>query len=92
MACFVTSNYNRDDSVTAIVKELKWPILQESRFVSRMSIMYKAINGQASLDIPAFVAKLAKTTFSQHHNGQMVNIRANKDCYKYSHFPHTVWC
>ncbi len=22
----------------------------------------------------------------------MVNIRANKDCYKYSYFPRTVWC
>ncbi len=52
--------------------------------------MYKAINGQAAVDIPAFVAKPAKTTSSQQHNSQMVDIRANKDCCKFSYFPHSV--
>ncbi len=54
-----------------------------------MSIIYKAINGQAAVDIPAFVAKI---TYGQQHNSQIVNIRINKDCYKYSYFPSTVWC
>ncbi len=77
---------------TAMLEELKWPPLQECRFMSRISIMYKAINGQATVDIPAYVAKPARATHSQQHNRQMVNIRANKDRYKYSYFPWTVWC
>ncbi len=57
LASFVTLNYNRDDSVTAMLKDLKWLTLQERRFASRMSIMYQAINGQATVNILAFVAK-----------------------------------
>ncbi len=56
VARFVTSNYDRDDCVIAMLKELKWPTLLERRFVSMMAITYKAINEQAALDNPAFVA------------------------------------
>jgi hypothetical protein len=40
----VNGDYSRENSVTSMLKELKWPILQKRRTNTKMVIMYRIVH------------------------------------------------
>ena len=46
-ARFVLNRYQKKDSVTSMLKELKWDTLQERRRQARLNMMFKIHNGLA---------------------------------------------
>ena len=50
-ARFVTNNYNRDSSVSAMIEELKWDPLEDRRRKSRVNIMNTIVSGRVAINI-----------------------------------------
>ncbi len=51
-ARFVTGRYQRHESMTEMITELKWNTLQQRRFTERQTMMWKAVNNQIAVHIP----------------------------------------
>ena len=90
-ARFVSNDYRRDSSVTAMIKDLNWNLLQERRFVTRMTLLFKSFNNQIAIPVPHY-ANIATRSVRGQHQYSLYNIRANTDQYKYSYFPRTIRC
>ena len=82
------NNYGRYDSVTTMKQTLKWPLLQERRFVNRQCMLYKSINDQSALKIPPYVDRPTRVTRRSATSLKFIN--SNTDVYKYSFFPRTI--
>ena len=60
-ARLVTGVYSRYQSVSKLIKELVWDSLSLCRTVNRLTIMYKILNKQITIDIPPKVAKQSRS-------------------------------
>ena len=56
-ARFVTHQYQREASVTAMKDALGWRSLQERRLVARLTLWYKALHAQAAVAIPSYYSQ-----------------------------------
>ena len=63
---FIKNNHDRTASVTSMQNELKLPILQQRRQLSRLTIFYKAVNNQVAVDLPDHLLTSARETQSYH--------------------------
>ena len=88
-ARFVTGQYNRYQSVTSMLQELKWTSLQQRRQEQRLVNLYKCVNNINALQIPSYVVRPTRTTRGQNNNS-FIPISCNNDSYKYSYFPMTL--
>jgi hypothetical protein len=88
-ARFVTGQYNRYQSVTSMLQELKWTSLQQRRQEQRLVNLYKCVNNINALQIPPYVVRPTRTTRGQNSNS-FIPISCNNDSYKYSYFPMTL--
>ena len=84
-ARFVTGQYNRYQSVTSMLQELKWTSLQQ-RQEQRLVNLYKCVNNINALQTPLYVVR---PTRGQNSN-RFIPISCNNDSYKYSYFPMTL--
>ena len=62
-ARFTTSTYGRDTSVISLKESLGWLPLQERRRASRLTCLYKMLNGTLDIDHQKYIAP--KNTFCQ---------------------------
>ena len=88
-ARFVTGQYNRYQSVTSMVQELKWTSLQQRRQEQRLVNLYKCVNNINAPQIPPYVVRPTRTTRGQNSNS-FIPISCNNDSYKCSYFPMTL--
>ena len=88
-ARFVTGEHSRETSVTGLMQVLQWRTLQERRLVARLTMFYKAVNGQAASYIPQDFPLTTSRTRSSH-NIQYHLPHTRLDCYKFSFFPRTI--
>ena len=91
-ARFVTGQYRWQTIVTELLQNLQWRSLQEGRFVSRQTLFYKTVNGQAACDIPPYFPPQNPCT-RVSHNTQFSPTHQHLDLYKYSFYPRRtrVW-
>ena len=90
-ARFVLGRYGQCDSVSEMRKELGWHTQQAQRFVNRMTILYKTINGHIALSIPPTFIPNNRISRGQHQH-QFIIPSIHIDSYKYSYFPRTIRC
>ena len=90
-ARFVTGDFRREASPTAMMDMLEWNTLQERRFVARQVAMYKAVHQQTAIAIPDYLHPTRSSTRG-HHPHSFINLSTRTDQYKYSFFPRTVRC
>ena len=81
--------HSRQASVNALLQDLQWRSLQERRFVSRLALFHKALNGQAAGDIPHYFPPHTPRTRCSHR-AQFSLPHQHLDIYKYSFFPRTI--
>ena len=82
-ARWVTRQYDRESSVTAMKSKLEWPSLNLRRQQARIILLYKIVNGLVLCPTSYFVF---------HRGGIYINpIHARTDYYKYSFFPDTIY-
>ena len=88
-ARFICSQYSRDDSVTAMLNELKLSTLQDRRKHSRLKMFYK-INKDI-LPIAKPLSLQLKPTQRRNDNGcAYTHMSAKTDLFYNSYFPRTI--
>ena len=63
---FITGNYSREDSVTAMRLNIGLPTLQERRLQSRLVMMFKILHHQIAIPLPDYITNKGRATRSQH--------------------------
>ena len=75
-ARFVTNNYQRKSSVTALIQDLGWTDLQTRRKNFRLTSLYKILNGLIAVPVSDLLAPADERTRSGHKKS-FKHIRAN---------------
>ncbi|XP_072021297.1 uncharacterized protein [Amphiura filiformis] len=90
-ARFVTGNYKRRSSVTAMKTELEWENLSDRRKTTRLTIFHQAIAGHLAIPVQKALRPVKR---SLRHTSPSANnfipITTNKDCFKFSFIPRTL--
>ena len=86
-ARFVTGDYSRHSSVTAMKNELNWETLQQRRKVSRISTFREALAGRLAIPVRKALRPVRRVL---RNSPTYIPIAANKNCYKYSFIPRTI--
>ena len=68
-ARFVTNNYKRTDSVSDMIKKLRWQTLEQRRKKARLSMLYKIHTGQVHVEFNRL--KRLKTRSGRRGNSEM---------------------
>ena len=85
-ARFVTGNYSRTSSVTEMKKELDWELLETRRKATRATLFHQALAGYLAIPMQNVLRPVQRSS----RNNKFIQIRANKNCYKYSFIPRTL--
>ena len=91
-ARFVKNDYKYTSSVTDMLLELNWDLLQDRREKARLVAVYKETHKLVPSNISQQLVSNSRTrpnTRSSHELNYEV-IRPNKDCYKFSLYPRTI--
>jgi len=89
-ARFVLSDYHRTSSVSAMLQRLAWPTLQSRRRLSRLTLLYKAINGSIAIPVDDLSLMTRATRMNSGFSKVYTLISSTCDAYKYSFYPRTV--
>ena len=60
-ARFVCNDYRRTTSVSELLKTLEWSPLQQRRKDNRITLFYKTLHREASVDIPEYVQEAPRS-------------------------------
>ena len=85
-ARFVKSDYDRESSVSGMLAELKWDTVQERRYVTRQSQLWKTLHGKSAVVRPPYIMAPTIPVRGQHVYA-LRNPSTRTDGYKYSFFP-----
>ena len=88
-ARFVKNDYDRQSSVTTMMKELDWGTLADRRKIAKLAVFHKAHEGHLSIPVRNLLHPVTRPT-RRTHNKSYIEIRANKDTFKYSFLPRTL--
>ena len=89
-ARWVLTDYRYTSSVTLMLKQLSWPTLMLRRRISRLSILYKAIQQQLSLIIPSYYLPPTIRSTRQYHPSHFVLPCSSTTLYQHSYFTRTI--
>ena len=91
-ARFISNNFRRRTSVTALLTNLDLKSLQQRREASRLSMLYKLHHNQVQIQIPDhFIGQDISTMKTRSkHEGRYHLITPRTDTYKYSFYPRTI--
>jgi hypothetical protein len=88
-ARFVIGDYSRESSVTSMLKELKWPTLQQRRTNTKVVMMYRIVHHLIA--IPSQMYLTPATTRTTRGHGQKFQIPFSRiECHQNSYFPSAI--
>ena len=89
-ARFVKNCYVREPgTVTNLLNDLNWYSLELRRKITRLTTMYKIVNGKIAVNIPEYIVGPTRVTRS-YHSSKFINIGSNSNTYKYNFFTRTL--
>ena len=71
------------------MEELDWRTLADRRKIARLAVFHKAHDGHLSIPVRNLQHPVTRPT-RRTHNKSYIEIRANKDTFKYSFLPRTL--
>ena len=86
----MTGNYEREASVTNMLRKLELKTLEERRAVSRQIFFYKVKNNLVAFQEDKFPQSSQRSTRGSAPDSSFIPLLAKKDCYKYSLLPRTI--
>jgi hypothetical protein len=94
-ARFISNNFRRRTSVTALMTNLELPPLQHRREASRLSMLYKIHHNEVKIQIPDHFRESISQDIStvktrSHHEERYHLITPRIDTYKNSFYPRTI--
>ena len=88
-ARFVCNKYSRHESVTSMLQDLDWPLLEQRRAESRLTLFHRIVHKEVDINEHALMERNPRAS----RKGNSVQFRwpqTSKDCFKYSFIPHTI--
>ena len=87
-ARFCLGRYRRTSHVSDMLEELQWPTLKSRRKASRLTMLFKIVNGLVKISAQSLKAPLRR---SRHHHSKTFQLVQSRTNYrKFSFFPRTV--
>ena len=87
-ARFVTGDYRRTSSVSAMMKKLDWPVLEQRRENQRLIMMFKVVNNLVAVPSSPLIPADSRTRANHIH--KFKSISAQSAPYQNSFFPRTI--
>jgi hypothetical protein len=87
-ARFVTGDYDRTSSVTAMIENLQWSTLATRRQLSRLEMMYRIRFDLIDITWSKYMTPVTSNT--RGHASRFQHLRCSSDPYLYSFFPSTI--
>ena len=85
---FVTNNYDRTSSVTAMLLRLDWPSLEQRRKIAKAIMLYKILHNKVAIPFDQYKAPI--TVFTRGHSQRFHQVAAHVNAYLYSFFPSSI--
>jgi len=76
-------------TVTNLLNDLNWYSLELKRKITRLTTMYKIVNGKIAVNIPEYIVGPTRGTRS-YQSSKFINIGSNSNTYKYNFFTRTL--
>ena len=89
-ARFVLHRYHHRESVSAMIRDLKWPSLEERRKSSSLVMLYKIHHHQIAINPDSYLSPMPPSNRRSYHPNKFQIIPARIQLYTYSFFPRTV--
>ena len=93
-ARFILNDYNRESSVTAMLKSLDFPQLQDRRRANRLVMMHKIIHNNVDLPLEGhlcFNKRDQNATSTRNHNPLSLSVPFSRtNCFQKTFFPNTA--
>ena len=87
-ARFVNADYRYSSSPSMMLEKLKWQSLEVRRKMARLSMFFKASQGNFAISLNKLQIPVRQSRSSEPHT--YIQIGAHSDAYKFSFFPRTV--
>ena len=88
---FVTGDYERKSSVTAMKSSLDWEILQQRRQVARLTNFHQAVAGRLAIPVRNILHQVERNLcHTSPVSNSFIPIAINKHCHKFSFIPRTI--
>ena len=88
-ARFVTNNYKKRESVSDMIKTLKWQTLEQRRKKARLSMMYKIHTGQVQVEINR-LKRLKSRSGRRGHSEQYDRVECRTEHRNQTFLPRTI--
>ena len=88
-ARWVLNDYNRFNSVTAMLQQLSWPSLESRRKIFRLQTLFKIIHHDYALLIPYYYLPMTRST-RQYHPRRFILPNSNTLFYQQSFYSRTI--
>ena len=88
-ARLVKNDYSRQSSVISMLNSLNWEPLPHRRKIARMPTFHKAYEGYLAVPVQNLLHPVQRST-RRSHSKAFIEIRPNKDCFKFSFLPKTL--
>ena len=82
-------NQRTPGTITSLLEELKWPSLEQRRKQTRLTNLYKIVNGTLTVQISNYFRQKERQT-RNYHPLKFINAGCRTNIYKYSFFPRSV--
>ena len=88
-AQFVCNSYRQIASVSSMLNELSWPLLEQRRAEARLGLFYRIVHKSVDIDAATLMTRSTRPT-RKANVVQYTRHMTSKDCYKFSFIPRTI--
>ena len=88
-ARFVCNSYRQTASVSSMLSELSWPLLEQRRAEARLGLFHRIVHKSVDIDAATLTTRSTRPT-RKANEVQYTRHMTSKDCYKFSFIPRTI--
>ena len=88
-ARFVCNSYRQTASVSSMLSELSWPLLEQRRAEARLGLFHRIVHKSVDIDAATLMTRSTRPT-RKANEVQYTRHMTSKDCYKFSFIPRTI--
>ena len=90
-ARLVCNSYWQTASVSSMLNELSWPLLEQRRAEARLGLFYRIVHKSVDIDAMTLMTRSTRPTRNENEGQYTRHMTSNsKDCYRYSFILRTV--
>ena len=88
-ARFVCNSHRQTASVSSMLSELSWPLLEQRRAEARLGLFHRIVHKSVDIDAATLMTRSTRPT-RKANEVQYTRHMTSKDCYKFSFIPRTI--